>query len=118
MKAVDDRYKAGLIDEYQSYVRAKRTKEAEGVAQVLRDQYDYDVDSQDDDEPKEGTPESTDTGKAPENTAASSPPEAAVEPKPQPAGPDTKPAAAKKTAAPAKKTAAPAKKTAAQPESK
>ncbi|MFF7966756.1 hypothetical protein ACFZC3_15490 [Streptomyces sp. NPDC007903] len=107
MKAVDERYKAALIDEYQSYVRAKRTKDAEHVAQVLRDQYDYDVDAQDD-ETKSAKPESKDVGAAPETTSAGSPPEAAVEPKPAPANDDTK-QAAKKTAAPAKRTAASAK---------
>jgi hypothetical protein len=117
VKAIDDRYKRAMIEEYEGHVRARRTELAEHVAQTLLDQYGYDVDAQEDDEPQDPA-ETADSGPAPETTAAASPPEAAVEPRPQPPTAETKPAAAKKTtAAPVKKTAAtPAKKAAAAAE--
>ncbi|MFF3884033.1 hypothetical protein [Streptomyces sp. NPDC001914] len=114
MKAIDDRYKRAMIDEYEGHVRARRTELAEHVAETLLSQYGYDVNALADDEPSE----TTEAGPAPETTAVAPPPEAAVEPKPQAPTADTKPAAAKKTtAAPVKKTAAaPAKKAAAAAE--
>lgn len=72
MRDIEAAYKDALIEEHAGYVRAKRTAEAEQVAQVLRDRYGYDVDG----ESKKETP-------APEKADAERPPEAAVDPKPR-----------------------------------
>lgn len=98
MKAIDDRYKAAMIDEYESYVRAKRTKDAEHVAQALLDRFGYDVHAEPESEESGPAAETKDVAPAPQTTAAAKPPEAAVEPQPKPATAAAKPAAAKKTA--------------------
>jgi hypothetical protein len=85
VNAIDNRYKQALIDEYESYSRAKRTEDAAHVAEVLREQYGYDVE-------KHAEP-------APRTTAEPRPPEAAVAAKPEPASMEEKPTAAKKAVA-------------------
>lgn len=92
MNAIDNRYKQALIDEYEAYSRAKRTESAEHVAEVLREQYGYDVEKQA--EPEEKAQEPT-----PRTTAEPRPPEAAVASKPEPASVEEKPTAAKKAVA-------------------
>jgi hypothetical protein len=81
MRDIKADMKAALIDEYNGYVGAGRTADAEGVAKVLKDQYDHDVAKKGDSEAKPKVaptlPERTDAEKAPENTA---------EPKPRRAG--------------------------------
>lgn len=92
MNAIDNRYKRALIDEYESYTRAKRTEDAAQVADVLREQYGHDVEKQAEPEEKVQEP-------APRTTAEPRPPEAAVASKPEPASVEEKPTAAKKAAA-------------------
>ncbi|MER6534689.1 hypothetical protein ABT215_12940 [Streptomyces sp900105755] len=92
MNAIDERYKQALIEEHESYVRAKRTKDAEHVAEVLREQYGYDVGGHEKAETKTAE-------QAPQTAAEPRPPEATVPPKPEPAGAEAKPTVAKKTAA-------------------
>lgn len=77
MSSVDDRYKQALIEEYESYVRSGRTKDAEGVAKVLKDQYDHDVSKKDD----EGEDKPKLASTLPENAAAERPAEDTAEPK-------------------------------------
>lgn len=77
MSSVDDRYKQALIEEHDSYVRSGRTKDAEGVAKVLKDQYDHDVSKKDDDGGDKPKLAST----LPENAAAERPAEDTAEPK-------------------------------------
>lgn len=102
MKAIDDRYKAAMIDEYESYMRAKRTKDAQHVAKTLLDTYGYDVTAQEEPEKEQAAEPSV----APETTAAAPPPEAAVEPKAQAPQPKTnQPRTAAKKAAPSKPAA-------------
>ena len=91
MNAIDERYKQALIEEHESYVRARRTKDAEQVAAVLREQYGHEV--------GEARVETKAKEPAPQTTAEPRPPEAAVAPKPEPASAEVKPTAAKKTAA-------------------
>ncbi|MEU6552108.1 hypothetical protein ABZ915_17755 [Streptomyces sp. NPDC046915] len=78
MSSVDDRYKAALIEEHDSYVRSGRTQDAKEVARILKAQYDHDVAKKDDgggeDKPKLATT-------LPENTAAEKPAEDTAEPK-------------------------------------
>jgi hypothetical protein len=96
VNAIDDRYRRALVEEYESYVRADRTEEAEHVAGVLREQYGYDVDEQA--RPKEPVQQTE---------AEPRLPEAAVAPKPEPPTAEAKPSGAKKAAAkrvPAKPT--------------
>ena len=78
MSSVDDRYKAALIEEHDSYVRSGRTEDAKGVARVLKDQYDHDV-SKKDDSGSEDKPKLAST--LPENAAAEKPAEDTAEPK-------------------------------------
>ena len=87
MSSVDDRYKAALIEEHDSYVRSGRTDDAKGVAKVLKDQYDHDVTKQDDD--SEDKPKLAST--LPETAEAQKPPENTAEPKPR-RGARTRPA--------------------------
>lgn len=77
MSSVDDRYKQALIEEYESYVRSGRTKDAEGVAKVLKDQYDHDVSKKDD----EGEDKPKLASTLPENAAAERPAEDTAEPR-------------------------------------
>ncbi|MFF2383761.1 hypothetical protein [Streptomyces sp. NPDC058108] len=91
MNPIDDRYKRALIEEHESYVGAKRTKDAEQVAKVLREQYGHEVDQE--------KAETKTKEQAPQTTAEPRPPEAAVAPKPEPASAEAKPAVAKKAAA-------------------
>jgi hypothetical protein len=79
MTTIDDRYKDALIEEHASYVRAKRTKDANHVAAVLKEQYGHDVaesGAEKDEEPQRA-PERADAEKAPENTADPKPRRAA-----------------------------------------
>lgn len=68
MTSIDDRYKDALIEEHASYVRAKRTKDANHVAAVLKEQYGHDVAASGAEQPQQA-PERADADKAPENTA-------------------------------------------------
>ena len=77
--------KAALIDEYDGYVRAGRKADAEGVAKVLKDEYDHDVDKK----ASEEKPKLAST--LPERADAEKPPENTDEPKPR-RGPRAKPA--------------------------
>jgi hypothetical protein len=64
--------KAALIEEYDGYVRAGRKADAEGVAKVLKDEHDHDVDKKASEEkPKLAStlPERADAEKPAENTA-------------------------------------------------
>lgn len=92
-------YKAALIEEYESYLRAGRKAAADHVAGVLLAEHDYRVRDDGQEENEKAVEPS-----APENTAQSAPKESAVEQKPDTAR--QAPAAAKKTT-PAKKTTAP-----------
>lgn len=73
MSSITDRYKAALIEEHDSYVRSGRAKDANQVAKVLKDQYDYDVSDHDDPKDKgklvSTLPESVDAERPAENTA-------------------------------------------------
>lgn len=77
MSSVDDRYKAALIEEHDSYVRSGRAEDAKEVARVLKEQYDHDVAKRDDGEEKpklaSTLPESAEAQKPPENTAEPKP---------------------------------------------
>lgn len=86
MSSVDDRYKQALIEEHESYVRSGRTKDAEGVAKVLKDQYGHDVSQRDD----EGEDKPKLASTLPENAAADKPAENTAEPKSR-RSPRTKP---------------------------
>ncbi|MYR84083.1 hypothetical protein GTY41_03770 [Streptomyces sp. SID685] len=72
MSSVNDRYKAALIEEHDSYVRGGRAQDAKEVARILKEQYDHDVDEHDDGEEKPKLvptlPERADAPKPPENT--------------------------------------------------
>lgn len=78
MSSVDDRYKAALIEEHDSYVRSGRAADAKEVARVLKEQYGQDV-AKRDDGADEDKPKLAPT--LPENTAAEKPAETAAEPK-------------------------------------
>ncbi|MEW2250396.1 hypothetical protein AB0907_24015 [Streptomyces sp. NPDC006975] len=102
VRDVEADYKAAYIAEHASYKASGRTKDADAVAEILRDRYGYDVDAPEEPQQEEEQEETPEEGE-PETTAAEAPPEAAVEPKPT-----------VKKAVPARKAAA--KKTAAAPE--
>lgn len=68
--------KAALIDEHDGYVRAGRTADARGVAKVLKDEHDHDVDKEASEEkPKlaHTLPQRADVEKPAENTAEPKP---------------------------------------------
>lgn len=79
MSSVDERYKAALIEEHDSYVRSGRAEDAKGVARVLKEQYDHDVTKQDGDGEEKSKLAST----LPETAEAQKPPENTAEPKPR-----------------------------------
>ncbi|GAA1065207.1 hypothetical protein [Streptomyces asiaticus] len=81
MRDIKADMKAALVQEYEGYVRAGRSAEADQVAKVLKDQYGHDVAKTDGDgAEKEAKAEPK---PAPERADAEKPPEAAVEPKPR-----------------------------------
>lgn len=61
MRDTKDDYRRALVEEYEAYQRAGRTDDAKHVAEVLRDEYDHEVD--------DGAPEHTAKERPPEDTA-------------------------------------------------
>jgi hypothetical protein len=43
MRDIEAAYKDALIEEYEGYMRAGRTDDAEHVAGILKDRYSYDI---------------------------------------------------------------------------
>jgi len=109
MRDIEAAYKDALIEEYEGYMRAGRSEDAEQVAAVLKGDYGYDVVKPDGEAKKASTPETK---------AVPRPPEAAVEPKPEPASAATKPRVADVDEKPAAAKKAAAKRAPAKPESK
>lgn len=92
---VDAAYKAALVDEYESYLRAGRQAAADQVARVLLAEHGYNVRG-------DGKEETETAVVSPaENAAASEPKETAVEAKPD----STRQAPAAKKAVAVKRTA-------------
>jgi len=74
MRDIEAAYKDALVEEYEGYVRAGRTEEAEHVAGILKDRYGYDAGKRN---AKEAAPAVS------EKAAEEKPPESAVDPKPR-----------------------------------
>ncbi|MEV6737882.1 hypothetical protein AB0N14_13505 [Streptomyces sp. NPDC051104] len=90
MSSVDDRYKAALIEEHDSYVRSGRAQDAKEVARVLKEQYDHDVARKASDEKGDGEETAKAATTLPERADAEKAPETTAEPKPR-RGPRAKP---------------------------
>jgi hypothetical protein len=78
MSSVNDRYKAALVEEHDSYVRSGRTQDAKEVARVLKEQYDHDVSKRDGEKEKAKL-----ASTLPERADEQKPSENAAEPKPR-----------------------------------
>jgi len=74
MRDIEAAYKEALVEEYEGYVRAGRTEDAEHVAGILKDRYGYDAGKRN---AEEAAPVVS------EKAAEEKPPEAAVDPKPR-----------------------------------
>lgn len=74
MRDIEAAYKDALVEEYEGYVRAGRSDDAEHVAGVLKDRFGYDAGRA---KAEEAAPA------APEKATEEKPPEAAVDPKPR-----------------------------------
>jgi hypothetical protein len=73
VRDIKDAYRQALVEEYEGYVRAGRSADAEHVARVLSKHYGVDVAPQKTEKPAEtegdDAPERTDEERPPENTA-------------------------------------------------
>ena len=72
MRDIDADTKAALVEEYESYMRAGRTADAEQVAQALKDQHEHEVGQKAREEPAHA-PEKAEAGKLPEAAIGAKP---------------------------------------------
>ena len=88
MRDIGQAYRIAMVDEYAALKSSGRDKEAEHVAEVLREQYGYEVEAK---PAKQPDPE-----KAPERADVPPPPENTAEPQPRRRGPAKKTASSPK----------------------
>ncbi len=81
MRDIEAAYKDALVEEYEGYVRAGRTEDAEHVAAILKDRYSHDVVSESEGDGAKKT--AKESPQPAEKAAEEKPPEAAVDPKPR-----------------------------------
>lgn len=81
MRDIEAAYRDALVEEYEGYARAGRTKDAEHVAGILKDRYSYDVAGET--EGDDGKKAAKESSQVPEKAEAEKPPENAVDPKPR-----------------------------------
>lgn len=80
MRDIEAAYKDALVEEYEGYVRAGRTEDAEHVAGLLKDRYSYDVAGEVGDD---GAKKAEKDPQPPEKAEAEKLPENATDPKPR-----------------------------------